>query len=143
MSIIYIRKALLALILIAIALHFSPLVNTSKSCREDAECPRFQTCFRSHNNARGHCIPFYPVNKTLCHERCQSESVLYEREFWSHRAQLFVYFPSVSHGTCTVGFQSVPLLNVGGAAPEKPTGVVVSRENLWREWFVVICREMS
>jgi hypothetical protein len=143
MSIIYLRNAVFGVILIVICIRFSSLLaNSSNTCREDAECPRFHTCFWSHRNAMGHCIPFYPVNKTLCHERCQSESVLYEREFWSRQAQHFMYFPSVTNDTCVVGFRSVPLLNVGGAAPEKPTGVVVSRENLWREWFVVMCHEL-
>ena len=34
------------------------------------------------------------------------------------------------------------LLNPRGGAPAKLSGVVVSRENLWREWFVVMCSEL-
>lgn len=114
----------------------------SKVCREDVECPRLQTCFQGPNATRGHCIPFWPVDKTPCHERCQSDAVMYEREFWSHRAQRFVYFPKVDNDTCVVGFQSVPLLNSGGVVAEKSRGAVVRRENLWREWFVVLCHEL-
>ena len=144
MSLVYIRNALICVILIVLCKCLSSLlVPTSRTCREDVDCPRFQTCFRVPNSTWGHCTPFWPVNKTLCHERCQSEAVVYEREFWSRRAQRLVYFPNVAADTCVVGFQSVPLLNVGGAASrEKSTGVVVSREYLWREWFVMMCREL-
>jgi len=118
------------------------LTGTSKVCREDVECSRLQTCFQGPNSTQGHCIPFWPVDKTLCHERCQTEATVHEREFSSHQAQRFVYFPKVDNDTCVVGFQSVPLLNPREGAPAKLSGVVVSRENLWREWFVVMCSEL-
>jgi hypothetical protein len=141
MSIIYMINILYCLILMITCLCLpSMLTTTSKVCREDVECSRLQTCFQGHHSNRGHCTPFWPVNKTLCHDRCQTEAMVHEREFWSRRAQRFVYFPKVDNDTCVVGFQSVPLLNHRGGAGL--SGVVVSRENLWREWFVVMCSEL-
>ena len=67
---------------------------------------------------------------------------MHESEFWSRRAQRFVYFPKVDNDTCVVGFQSVPLMNPRGSAPAELLGVVVSRENLWKEWYVVMCSEL-
>lgn len=143
MSIIYIRNILYCLILMTACLCLPSLLPTrSKACRKDVECPRLQDCFQGPNSTQGHCIPSWPVDKTLCHDRCQSEAVVREREVWSRRAQRFVYFPKVDNDTCVVGFQSGPLLNPRGGAPAKLSGVVVSRENIWREWFVVMCSEL-
>jgi len=135
-------KGALSCVILISTLVFLPflLMETSKACREDVECARLQTCYQGPNSTQGRCIPFWPVDKTPCHEWCQTEAVVHERTEWTHRAQRFVYFPKVDNETCVVGFQSVPLLNPGGT-PKQGSGVVVSRENLWREWFVVRCSE--
>lgn len=141
MSIIHLRNSLYCLIFISTCVCLASML-TANVCREDAECPRLQSCFQGLNATRGHCIPSWPVDKTLCHERCQTDAVIYEREFWSHLAHRFVYFPKVDNDTCAVGFQSLPLLNSWDVAANKSVGAVVRRENLWREWFVVMCEEL-